>query len=56
MQKLARKWRKSHVDVDGNELDSLPTRDDSRPIDTQGLLHLRHNLLFAYDIINLLIL
>ncbi|KAL8498212.1 hypothetical protein ACS0TY_021518 [Phlomoides rotata] len=35
MQKLARNWRKSHVDVDGNGVDSLPTRDDSRPIDTQ---------------------
>ncbi|KAK6151909.1 hypothetical protein DH2020_014544 [Rehmannia glutinosa] len=34
MQKLARKWRKSHEDVDGDDY-SLPTRDDSRPIDTQ---------------------
>ncbi|KAL0337323.1 UNVERIFIED_CONTAM: hypothetical protein Scaly_2007400 [Sesamum calycinum] len=34
MQKLARTWRKSHEDgdVDGY---SLPTRDDSRPIDTR---------------------
>ncbi|KAL0426936.1 UNVERIFIED_CONTAM: hypothetical protein Slati_2868400 [Sesamum latifolium] len=34
MQKLARTWRKSHEDgdVDGY---SLPTRDDSRPMDTR---------------------
>ncbi|KAL3829957.1 hypothetical protein ACJIZ3_018759 [Penstemon smallii] len=36
MQKLTRKWRKkSYEDVDGGESFSLPTRDDSRPIDTQ---------------------
>ncbi|KAI3447084.1 hypothetical protein Pfo_003749 [Paulownia fortunei] len=34
MQKLARKWRNSHEDVDSYDY-SLPTRDDSRPIDTQ---------------------
>ncbi|KAL6560989.1 hypothetical protein OROHE_006166 [Orobanche hederae] len=34
MQKLARKWRRSHKDVDGD--DFLPTRDDTLPIDTQG--------------------
>ena len=33
MNKLTRKWRKSHEDDDF----SLPTHDDSRPIDTQGL-------------------
>ncbi|KAL6519171.1 hypothetical protein OROGR_018491 [Orobanche gracilis] len=33
MQKLARKWRRSHKDVDCE--DFLPTRDDSLPIDTQ---------------------
>ncbi|KAG8367291.1 hypothetical protein BUALT_Bualt16G0057100 [Buddleja alternifolia] len=34
MQKLTRKWRKSHKDVYGDDY-SLPTRDDDRPIDTQ---------------------
>lgn len=33
MNKLTRKWRKSHDDDDF----SLPTLDDSRPMDTQGL-------------------
>ncbi|KAL7093719.1 hypothetical protein ACP275_11G057200 [Erythranthe tilingii] len=35
MQKLTRKWRKSPADADGGDDYSLPTRDDSRPIDTQ---------------------
>lgn len=49
MQKLARTWRKSREDVDGDDY-SIPTRDDSRPIDTQG----RHlgELLFAYYLLN----
>ncbi|CAA0840440.1 Unknown protein [Striga hermonthica] len=34
MQKLTRQWRKSAGKVDGDDY-SLPTRDDSRPIDTQ---------------------
>ncbi|KAL3623675.1 hypothetical protein CASFOL_032491 [Castilleja foliolosa] len=34
MQKLTRKWRKSHEGADGDDF-SLPTRDESRPIDTQ---------------------
>ncbi|PIN21732.1 hypothetical protein CDL12_05570 [Handroanthus impetiginosus] len=34
MQKLTRKWRNSPEDVDGDNY-SLPTRDDSRPLDTQ---------------------
>ncbi|XP_047946661.1 uncharacterized protein LOC125193005 isoform X1 [Salvia hispanica] len=35
MQKLARTLRKSAGDVDGDDDYSLPTRDDSRPIDIQ---------------------
>ncbi|XP_057768359.1 uncharacterized protein LOC130988514 isoform X2 [Salvia miltiorrhiza] len=35
MQKLARKLRKSAGDVDDDDDYSLPTRDDSRPIDVQ---------------------
>ncbi|KAK9266610.1 hypothetical protein L1049_022852 [Liquidambar formosana] len=34
MKKLARKWRESHSDADDDKF-SLPTLDDSRPMDTQ---------------------
>ncbi|KAL2229069.1 UNVERIFIED_CONTAM: hypothetical protein Sindi_1886600 [Sesamum indicum] len=65
MQKLARTWRKSREDgdVDGY---SLPTRDDSRPIDTreqeelvrsleksqaqQSLLWRRYHAYFMYEV------
>lgn len=48
MQNLTMKWRKPAGDVDGDDY-SLPTRDDSRPIDTHGDSLLTDLLFFPFD-------
>lgn len=48
MQNLAMKWRKPAGGVDGDDY-SLPTRDDSRPIDTNGDFLLADLLFFPFE-------